>query len=119
MTPDEVKAVLGTPSQTGDLQPYWRMPGWYYADKKIVVTFDGDCVDRIILLRGSNTVLNNSGLNCSNTPSEFVQAYHMNRIPKVDFNSENESDGCYNIGNGEYLAFGNRMSYIMLTYYSY
>ena len=87
--------------------------------QKIVVTFDGDCVDRIILLRGSNTVLNNSGLNCSNTPSEFVQACHMNRIPKDDFNSENEGDGCYNIGNGEYLAFGNRMSYIMLTYYSY
>lgn len=117
----EVKSVLGEPSATGDMKPYlgWTMYGWYYADQKLIVTFDADCVDRIILLKGSSQVLKTTGLNCSNTPAEFAAAYHMKRVPKVDFADEYSDDGCHDIGNGEYLSFGNHMSHIMLTIYSY
>jgi hypothetical protein len=118
MTSSEVKSVLGQPSQTGDLKPYWGMAGWYYDGKQMVITFDADCVDRIVLLKNSKATLAKSGLNCSNTPYEFAQAYHMNRVPKVDYNEKYTFDGCHSIGDDEYLSFGNHMDYIMLTNYS-
>lgn len=43
----------------------------------------------------------------------------MKRVPKVDFVDKNTFDGCHAIGNGEYLSFGNHMSHIMLSIYSY
>ena len=117
MTSAEVTAVLGAPPQTGDLRPYVGTYGWYYPNLCIAVTFDADTVDRILLLKGSRAVLERSWLNCENTPYEFAQVYHMKRIPEVRYDDSNVFTGCYAIGDDEYLSFGNRMEYVMLSKY--
>ena len=117
MTSGEVLAVLGSPTQTGNLSPYVNTYGWYYRDHRIAITFDADTVDRILLFKGSSAVLERSGLNCENTPYEFAQAYHMKRVPVINYDAHYSSSGIYSIGSDEYLAFGNRMDYIMLTKY--
>ena len=117
MTSAEVTAVLGAPPQTGDLSPYVGTYGWYYPDLRIAVTFDADTVDRILLLRGSRAVLEHSGLNCENAPYEFAQAYQMKRVPKINYDDRYSGSGCYGIGGEEYLSFGNRMEYVMLSKY--
>ena len=117
MTSAEVMAVLGAPPQTGDLRPYVGTYGWYYPDLRIAITFDADTVDRILLLRGSRAVLEHSGLNCENTPYEFAQAYQMKRVPKINYDDRYSGSGCYDIGGEEYLSFGNRMEYVMLSKY--
>ena len=118
MTPSEVQATLGQPTRTGDLQPITHLPGWYYADQKMVITFDANSVDRILLYKGSSNTLAKSGLNCNNSPSEFASAYHMSRVPQVDYSGKYTSGGIYSIGHGENLSFGNHMSYVMLTKYN-
>lgn len=117
MTSAEVTAVLGAPPQTGDLSPYVGTYGWYYPDLRIAVTFDADTVDRILLLRGSRAVLEHSRLNCENAPYEFAQAYQMKRVPKINYDDRYSGSGCYGIGGEEYLSFGNRMEYVMLSKY--
>ena len=117
MTSAEVTAVLGAPPQTGDLRPYVGTYGWYYPDLRIAVTFDADTVDRILLLKGSRAVLEHSGLNCENAPYEFAQAYQMKRVPKINYDDRYSGSGCYGIGGEEYLSFGNRMEYVMLSKY--
>ena len=117
MTSAEVTEVLGAPPQTGDLRPYVGTYGWYYPDLRIAVTFDADTVDRILLLRGSRAVLEHSGLNCENAPYEFAQAYQMKRVPKINYDDRYSGSGCYGIGGEEYLSFGNRMEYVMLSKY--
>ena len=117
MTSAEVTAVLGAPPQTGDLRPYVGTYGWYYPDLRIAVTFDADTVDRILLLKGSRVVLERSGLNCGNTPYEFAQAYQMKHVPQVRYDDSNVFTGCHAIGGEEYLSFGNRMEYVMLSKY--
>ena len=117
MTSAEVTAVLGAPPQTGDLRPYVGTYGWYYPDLRIAITFDADTVDRILLLRGSRAVLEHSGLNCENAPYEFAQAYQMKRVPKINYDDRYSGSGCYDIGGEEYLSFGNRMEYVMLSKY--
>ena len=83
----------------------------------IAVTFDADTVDRIFLLKGSRAVLERSWLNCENMPYEFAQAYQMKRIPEVRYDDSNVFTGCHAIGGEEYLSFGNRMEYVMLSKY--
>ena len=117
MTSAEVTAIHGTPPQTGNLRPYVNTYGWYYPNLRIAVTFDADIVDRIFLLKGSRAVLERSWLNCENTPYEFVQAYQMKRIPEVRYDDSNVFTGCHAIGGEEYLSFGNRMEYVMLSKY--
>ena len=117
MTSAEVTAVLGVPTQTGNLNPYVNTYGWYYASLRIAVTFDADTVDRILLLKGSRAVLERSGLNCENAPYEFAQAYQMKHVPQVRYDDSNVFTGCHAIGGGEYLSFGNRMEYVMLSKY--
>jgi small membrane protein A len=117
MTSAEVTAVLGAPPQTGDLRPYVGTYGWYYPDLRIAVTFDADTVDRILLLKGSRAILERSGLNCENAPYEFAQAYQMKHVPQVRYDDSNVFTGCYAIGGEEYLSFGNRMEYVMLSKY--
>ena len=117
MTSAEVTAVLGAPPQTGDLRPYVGTYGWYYPDLRIAVTFDADTVDRILLLKGRCAVLEHSGLNCENAPYEFAQAYQMKRVPKINYDDRYSGSGCYGIGGEEYLSFGNRMEYVMLSKY--
>lgn len=117
MTSAEVTAVFGAPPQTGDLRPYVGTYGWYYPDLRIAITFDADTVDRILLLRGSRAVLEHSGLNCENAPYEFAQAYQMKRVPKINYDDRYSGSGCYDIGGEEYLSFGNRMEYVMLSKY--
>ena len=117
MTSAEVTAVLGAPPQTGDLRPYVGTYGWHYPDLRIAVTFDADTVDRILLLKGSRVVLERSGLNCGNTPYEFAQAYQMKHVPQVRYDDSNVFTGCHAIGGEEYLSFGNRMEYVMLSKY--
>ena len=109
MTSGEVLAVLGSPTQAGNLSPYVNTYGWYYSDRRIAITFDADTVDRILLFKGSSAVLERSGLNCENTPYEFAQAYHMKRVPVINYDAHYSSSGIYSIGADEYLAFGNRM----------
>ena len=117
MTSAEVTAVLGAPPQTGDLRPYVGTYGWYYPDLRIAVTFDADTIDRILLLKGSRAVLEHSGLNCENAPYEFAQAYQMKRVPKINYDDRYSGSGCYGIGGEEYLSFGNRIEYVMLSKY--
>ena len=117
MTSAEVTAVLGAPPQTGDLRPYVGTYGWYYPNLRIAVTFDADTVDRILLLKGSRAVLERSGLNCENAPYEFAQAYQMKSVPHVRYDDRYSGSGCYGIGGEEYLSFGNRMEYVMLSKY--
>ena len=117
MTAAEVTAVLGTPPQVLDLNPYVNTHGWYYPDLRIAVTFDADTVDRILLLKGSRAVLERSGLNCENAPYEFAQAYQMKSVPHVRYDDRYSGGGCYAIGGEEYLSFGNRMEYVMLSKY--
>ena len=117
MTSAEVTAIHGTPPQTGNLRPYVNTYGWYYPNLRIAVTFDADTVDRIFLLKGSRAVLERSWLNCENTPYEFAQAYQMKRIPEVRYDDSNVFTGCHAIGGEEYLSFGNRMEYVMLSKY--
>ncbi|WP_455143566.1 hypothetical protein [Selenomonas noxia] len=117
MTSAEVTAVLGAPTQTGNLNPYVNTYGWYYASLRIAVTFDADTVDRILLLKGSRAVLERSGLNCENAPYEFAQAYQMKHVPKINYDDQYSGSGCYGIGGEEYLSFGNRMEYVMLSKY--
>jgi len=117
MTSAEVTAVLGAPPQTGDLRPYVGTYGWYYPDLRIAVTFDADTIDRILLLKGSRAVLEHSRLNCENAPYEFAQAYQMKRVPKINYDDRYSGSGCYGIGGEEYLSFGNRMEYVMLSKY--
>ncbi|WP_289001479.1 hypothetical protein [uncultured Megasphaera sp.] len=118
MTPAEVKAVLGEPTQSGDLQSLGYRYGWYYAKEKLMVNFDADNVSGITILKGSPAKLGTTGLGIHNTPEEFAQAYHWNRIPKVNFNSPYSTDGAFNVGVGEYLFFGNHMSDISLSIYN-
>ena len=117
MTSAEVAAVLGAPPQVLNLSPYVNTYGWYYPDLRIAVTFDADTVDRILLLQGSRAVLERSGLNCTNEPYEFAQAYQMKRVPKINYDDRYSGSGCYGIGGEEYLSFGNRMEYVMLSKY--
>ena len=117
MTSAEVTAVFGAPPQTGDLRPYVGTYGWYYPDLRIAVTFDADTVDRILLLRGSRAVLEHSGLICENAPYEFAQACQMKRVPKINYDDRYSGSGCYDIGGEEYLSFGNRMEYVILSKY--
>jgi hypothetical protein len=118
MTPSEVQATLGRPTRTGNLRPISHLPGWYYADQEMIITFDADSVDRILLLKGSTNTLATSGLNCDNSPAEFARAYHLGRVPIVDYPNDYSTGGIYSIGHGENLSFGNHMSYVMLTKYS-
>lgn len=119
MTADKIKAKLGNPTYTGDLNQYlgghWHLYGWYYEKQGILITFNAHSIDRIILLKNSKQTLFHSGLNCSNTAMEFAQTYNLNRIPEIDY-ADHIS---YNIGHGEYLSFGAHMDYIMLSNYSY
>lgn len=117
MTSAEVTAVLGAPTQTGDLRPYVGTYGWYYPNLRIAVTFDADTVDRILLLKGSRAVLERSGLNCENAPYEFAQAYQMKHVPQVRYDDSNVFTGCHAIDGEEYLSFGDRMEYVMLSKY--
>ena len=117
MTAAEVTATLGPPPQALNLSPYVNTYGWYYPDLRIAVTFDADTVDRILLLQGSRAVLKRSGLNCGNTPYEFAQAYQMKHVPQVRYDDSNVFTGCHAIGREEYLSFGNRMEYVMLSKY--
>ena len=117
MTAAEVTATLGTPPQVLNLSPYVNTHGWYYPDLRIAVTFDADTVDRILLLKGSRAVLERSGLNCENAPYEFAQAYQMKSVPHVRYDDRYSGSGCYGIGGEEYLSFGNRMEYVMLSKY--
>ncbi len=117
MTSAEVTAVLGVPTQTGNLNPYVNTYGWYYASLRIAVTFDADTVDRILLLKGSRAVLERSGLNCENAPYEFAQVYQMKSVPHVRYDDRYSGSGCYGIGGEEYLSFGNRMEYVVLSKY--
>lgn len=118
MTPDEVRETIGGPSQMGRLSPELNIYGWYYEDKRIFLTFDGDNVNRIIMLRGSNVKLHKSGLNCNNAPNDFADAYHLNRVPDIDYGDRGyTTGGSYKIADNEYLTFGNHMSYIMLSPY--
>lgn len=117
MTAAEVTATLGTPPQALNLSPYVNTYGWYYPDLRIAVTFDADTVDRILLLQGSRAVLERSGLNCGNTPYEFARAYQMKHVPQVRYDDSNVFTGCHAIGGEEYLSFGNRMEYVMLSKY--
>ena len=117
MTSAEVTATLGAPPQTGDLHPYVGTYGWYYPNLRIAVTFDADTVDRILLLKGSRAILERSGLNCENAPYEFAQAYQMKHVPQVRYDDSNVFTGCHAIGGEEYLSFGNRMEYVMLSKY--
>ena len=117
MTAAEVTATLGTPPQVLNLSPYVNTHGWYYPDLRIAVTFDADTVDRILLLKGSRAVLERSGLNCENAPYEFAQAYQMKSVPHVRYDDRYSGGGCYAIGGEEYLSFGNRMEYVMLSKY--
>lgn len=117
MTSAEVSAVLGAPTQTADFRPYVNETGWYYAGLQIGITFDADTVDRILLFKGGSAVLDQLGLNCMSDPSAFAKAYHMSRIPKINYDDRYSDSGIYGIGNEEYLSFGNRMDYIMLTKY--
>ena len=41
----------------------------------------------------------------------------MKRVPVINYDAHYSSSGIYSIGADEYLAFGNRMDYIMLTQY--
>lgn len=91
--------------------------GWYYPDLRIAVTFDADTVDRILLLKGSRAILERSGLNCENAPYEFAQAYQMKHVPQVRYDDSNVFTGCHTIGGEEYLSFGSRMEYVMLSKY--
>ena len=117
MTSAEVTAVLGAPTQTGNLNPYVNTYGWYYASLRIAVTFDADTVDCILLLWGSCAMFEHSGLSCGNTPYEFAQAYQMKHVPQVRYDDSNVFTGCHAIGGEEYLSFGNRMEYVMLSKY--
>ena len=119
MTSDEVTTTLGAPTQMRNLTPYVNTYGWYYEPLRIAVTFDADTVDRIILMKGSPVTLQRSWLNCTNDPYEFAQAYQMKRVPKINYDDRYSGSGCYAIGDEEYLSFGNRMDYIMLTKYGY
>lgn len=89
--------------------------GWYYADKGIIITFAGNGVDRIILLGTSRLRFNRSLLNCNNLLSDFAREYSMDKIPQWP---NEDYDGVYAIGNGEYLSFGKNMKDIMLTFYN-
>ena len=117
MTSAEVTATLGKPPQALNLSPYVHTYGWYYPDLCIAVTFDADTVDRILLLKGSRAVLERSGPNCENAPYEFAQAYQMKHVPQVRYDDSNAFTGCHAIGGEEYLSFGNRMEYVMLSKY--
>lgn len=89
--------------------------GWYYQNKGLIITFNSKSIDRIILLKQSRLTFDKSGLNCSNTPEAFADAYSMSRIPpwpSADFN------GVYSIGHGEFISFGKNMDNIMLTVYN-
>lgn len=76
-----------------------------------------DTVDCILLLWGSCAVFERSGLNCGNTPYEFAQAYQMKRVSRINYDDRYSGNGCYGIGGEEYLSFGNRMEYVMLSKY--
>ncbi|ANR70202.1 hypothetical protein AXF19_03830 [Selenomonas sp. oral taxon 126] len=117
MTSAEVTKTIGAPTQQGNLNPYVNTYGWYYAPLRVAVTFDADTVDRIILMRGSPASLDRSGLNCTNEPYEFAEAYHMKSVPRVHYDDTYSFSGCYAIGGEEYLVFGNYMDHIMLTKY--
>ena len=117
MTSAEVTAIHGTPPQTGDLRPYVGTYGWYYPDLRIAITFDADTVDCILLLWGSCAMFEHSGLSCGNTPYELAQAYQMKHVPRINYDDRYSGSGCYGIGGEEYLSFGNRMEYVMLSKY--
>lgn len=120
MTPEQVKATIGQPSQvlneTNRVRAGGELftDGWNYQDKGIIVGFGNGSVDKIILIKYSKLHLDKSGLNCYSSPEDFGKAYSMKRTPKwpsSDYNGPNP------IGNGEYIFFGKDMEYIMLTIY--
>ena len=63
-------------------------------------------------------ILERSGLNYENAPYQFAQAYQMKHVPHINDDDRYSDRGNYAIGGEEYLSFGNRMEYVMLSYWN-
>lgn len=107
MNASEVKAQLGNPSQIGRLNNLYILKGWYYGDKKIALSFKGDTVDGIYLLKGSALRFKNSGLNADNALATFAEEYN--------FKSTSLRPGTtYPIGQDEYMYFDEQGRFVWL-----
>ncbi|WP_298703649.1 hypothetical protein [uncultured Veillonella sp.] len=107
MNASEVKAQLGNPSQIGRLNNLYILKGWYYGDKKIALSFKGDTVDGIYLLKGSALRFKKSGLNADNALATFAEEYN--------FKSASLRLGTtYPIGQDEYMYFDEQGRFVWL-----
>jgi len=122
MTPEEVQQKLGKPSRilsrenAIQLGPEKYEAGWYYQDKMIVIGFGSGSVDSIVIPKGSSTRLDQSGLNCKNSPQDFAKAYSLDRTPP--WPSGKHTYTPVPIGNGEYIHLGPEMGSITLSIYA-
>lgn len=107
MSTDEVKAILGTPSTKGPLKSLYVLNGWYYADKKLALSFKGDTVDGIYLLKGSKLRFKQSGLNADNSLPTFAEEYKF-QSPAL------RKGTTYPIGHEEYMYFDDQGQYVWL-----
>ncbi|WP_173443949.1 zinc-ribbon domain-containing protein [Selenomonas ruminantium] len=120
MTPEQVEQKLGKPDKILDsIKPLQvggnDFPeGWLYRYKNLVVRFNANRVDSIVILY-SSVRLTKSGLNCHSSMAEFQKAYNLPEMPRVP-NSPEESVS-YPIGNGQAISFGADMMYIILSTY--
>ncbi len=120
MTRDQVKAKLGEPTRVlnskNTLMVYDERitEGIYYEKQGLILVFNDQSVDRIILLKSSTQRLKVSGLNCNDSPEAFRKAYSL---PEVPVWPTKEFYKTYPIGRGENLFFGNDMLYLILSVY--
>ena len=92
MSADHVKQILGKPSKIS------QKGVWHYKNKGLSIQFRGGGVFSIDLLKGSPLSFAQSGLNCSNSLTDFANAY------SATWNKRSPIGG-HSIGNGEYLYF--------------
>lgn len=107
MSADEVQSILGTPSTKGQLKSLYVLNGWYYADKKLALSFKGDTVDGIYLLKGSKLRFKQSGLNADNSLPTFAEEYNF-QSPAL------RTGTTYPIGHEEYMYFDDQGQFVWL-----
>ena len=78
---------------------------WFYLNDGWIVTFNGEAVDRIIILNGGTRRFDRTGLNCMNSIDSFAAAYGSSKSKIMS------------IGHGEYLCFFDYPNSIMLSPY--
>lgn len=113
MPEKDVLAKYGNPDKIQKSKIWKSFDVWQYRKLGLELTMRHQRVWIIQMYRNGNRHFDRTGLNCSNSPSEFQSAYGFQQLPKSG------NYGAYSVGHGEYMWFNDYPTSITFSLFSH